>query len=108
MRDGWKSYLDPAALRFVGLFVVLVVALSWIAQTTWVDLRLIGPYTTGLASIATFLWCSSQCSSQTSGVMCSGRSMQATTLMPGVRSPRGARRRSTDVSNRRSGTPHPG
>ncbi len=50
--SGWKSYLDPVALRFVGLFVLLVVVLSWLVQLEWVDRHLIGPYTSVLASMA--------------------------------------------------------
>ncbi len=53
MSRGWKSYLDPVALRFVGLFVLLVVVLSWVVQLEWVDRNLIGPYTGWLAGLAT-------------------------------------------------------
>lgn len=55
MSERWKAYLDPVALRFVGLFIVLVVGLSWLAQTSWVDSRLIGPYTGWLASLASVI-----------------------------------------------------
>ncbi len=55
MSSRWKAYLDPVALRFVGLFIVLVVGLSWLVQTSWIDRNLIGPYTAWLAGIATLL-----------------------------------------------------
>ncbi len=55
MSGGWKAYLDPVALRFVGIFIVLVIFLSWLVQTSWVDRQLIGPYTSWLAGIATLI-----------------------------------------------------
>lgn len=51
MATALRSFLDSAALRFVGLFFLFVVGLTLVIQIPWVDEHVIGPYTSLLASI---------------------------------------------------------
>ena len=44
--------LDPPIIRFVGLFIILVLALTFILQLSWVDENLVAPYTAFLARIS--------------------------------------------------------
>ncbi len=52
MSPGSKSFFDRTALRFVGVFFVLVVGLTFLIQVPLVDRYVIGPYTEALAWMA--------------------------------------------------------
>lgn len=51
MSEKWKSILKSSAVRFVGLFFLLVLVLTLVLQVPWVDSNLVGPYVKVLASI---------------------------------------------------------
>ena len=47
-----KSTIHGATLRFVGLFFLFVLALTFLFQSSWMDQRVILPYTEFIASVS--------------------------------------------------------